>query len=459
MALRRDVLRAGVALPLMGAMRGGGVLMRSVTVEAPFAMPAIEVPDFTAAPRFPITRFGAKASDQRATTHAIARAIDAAHRAGGGRVVVPSGDWSTGGIRLKDRVNLHLEAGAVLTFSPDPADYLPPVPSSWEGVECMNYAPLIYADDCEMVAITGAGRIVARMDVWHDWALRPQAHLDALVALYQMARAGRPTEQRDMTQGQAHLRPQFIQFNRCRHVLVEGISIENSPFWTIHLYLSRDVVIRGVNIRARGHNNDGVDPEMSQNVLIEDCTFDQGDDAVSVKSGREEDAWRLATPSRNIVLRGCTVYNGHQLMAVGSELSGGVENVWVDHCRVDQRHQGETNSAFNNLLFIKTNERRGGFVRNIHMTNITATTITGGVLAVDSDVLYQWRTLVPTYQRRLTPIEGLHVAHVNVQRAAYRVSIKGAPELPVRDVSLQDVRVGTLAGGASLEHVTGYSDV
>jgi polygalacturonase len=251
--------------------------------------------------------------------------------------------------------------------------------------------------------------------------------------------------QRDMTTGQANLRPHFIQFNRCRNVLVEDIHIVDSPFWTVHMYLCRDVVARRVDIRAHGHNNDGIDPEMTQNMLIEDCVFDQGDDAVSVKSGREFDAWRIGVPAKNIVMRNCRMKNGHQLMAIGSELSGGVENVFVDNCHFDHADSA-TKSSITNLLYVKTNERRGGFVRNIHLSNVSATRIAGGVLSVETDVLYQWRTLVPTLERRLTPIEGLYVSKVRVGEAQFVCQIKGDAELPVRGVTLDDVKVQTVRG-------------
>ena len=444
---RRDLLAGGVALPLLAAYpaRAGNVRHRSVPVAAPFDMPAIAMPDFGAVRGFPITDHGAKPDDQRANQRAIADAIAAATIAGGGRVIVPAGIWATGPIHLRSNVALHLEKGATLAFSPDPSDYLPAVPTSWEGIECMNYSPLVYAYDCENVAITGEGTLLARLDTWSIWYARPKPHLDALVDLYQNARKGIPVAARDMTRGNANLRPHFIQFNRCRHVLVEGVRIENSPFWTIHPYLCRDVVIRRVSIAAHGHNNDGVDPEMSQNVLIEDCVFDQGDDAISVKSGRDHDGWRLNTPARNVVMRNCRVKNGHQLMAIGSELSGGIENVFVDNCHFDATGSG-AKSTIQNILFVKTNERRGGFVRNIHLSNVTATEVAGGVLSIDTDVLYQWRTLTPTYDRRLTPIAGIHVSDVRVERAKFVAEIKGAAELPVRDVTLKRVRVTTVTG-------------
>ena len=447
---RRSLLLAGAAAPLLAACqplaqapRGARLAQQQVRASAPFDMPAIGVPDFSGSRQFPITDFGADQNDQARTSAAIARAIAAAHDAGSGTVVVPPGTWPTARVHLKSNVNLHLAQGATLLFSENPADYLPAVHTSWEGLECYNYSPLVYAHDCENVALTGKGTLRAKLDVWKVWYARPKPHMDALVALYHMAVKGVPVSQRDMTLGQANLRPHFVQFNRCRNVLMEDIHIVDSPFWTIHPYLCRDVVIRRVDIRAHGHNNDGVDPEMTQNLLIEDCVFDQGDDAVSVKSGRDQEAWRINVPAKNIVMRNCLMKNGHQLMAIGSELSGGVENVFVDNCRFD--HDGSNaRSSITNLLYVKTNERRGGYVRNIHMSNVSATRVAGGVLSVETDVLYQWRTLVPTLERRLTPIEGLYVSKIRVGEAKFICQIKGEAELPVRGVTLDDVKVTTV---------------
>ncbi|WP_229483000.1 glycoside hydrolase family 28 protein [Massilia horti] len=455
---RRTVLFAGFAVPLLAGCQHLPRLssQKQVRVDAPFDMPSISLPDFAASPRFVITDFGAVPNDQQKTSAAIAHAIAAANAAGSGVVVVPEGEWLTGKVHLKSNVNLHLEKGATLLFSERPGDYLPAVMTTWEGLECYNYSPLVYAFECENVAITGQGTLRAKLDVWRIWYARPKAHMDALVALYHMAAKDVPVSERQMTTGDANLRPQFIQFNRCRNVLVEDISIIDSPFWVLHPYLCRDVVIRRVKIKAHGHNNDGVDPEMSQNVLIEECVFDQGDDAVSVKSGRDRDAWRIGVPSRNIVMRNCRIKNGHQLMAIGSELSGGVENVFVDNCHFD--HAGSTaRSSINNILYVKTNERRGGFVRNIHLSNVSATQIAGGVLSVETDVLYQWRTLVPTYERRLTPIEGLHVSNVTVGDAKFICYIKAEAEMAVKNVSLRDIKVKTERGTPVFtENVQGF---
>ena len=441
---RRTVLFAGFAVPLLTACAGLPVSaahrQRQVRVSAPFDMPTISIPDFSSSPRFPITDYGADPADQRKTSAAIAAAIGAANAAGSGIVVIPPGVWPTAKIHLKSNVNLHLEQGATLLFSENPADYLPAVPSSWEGLECYNYSPLVYALECDNVAITGQGKLKAKLDVWRVWYQRPKPHMDALVALYHLAARDAPVGERQMTIGAANLRPQFIQFNRCRHVLVEDVSIEDSPFWVLHPLLCRDVVIRRVKIKAHGHNNDGVDPEMTQNVLIEDCVFDQGDDAISVKSGRDRDAWRLGVPSKNIVMRNCRIKNGHQLIAIGSELSAGIENVLVDNCHFDAADSA-TPSTINNLLYVKTNERRGGYVRNIHMSNVSATKVAGGVLCVETDVLYQWKNLVPTYERRLTPIQGLHVSNITVGEAKFVCRITAEREMPVRDVSLGRIKV------------------
>lgn len=438
----------------------GGVILQETRVVAPFSMPSILAPDFSACPLFSIEAYGAKPHDQRRTQAAIADAITAAHAAGGGTVIVPAGTWPTGAVHLKSNVNLHLAEGAVLLFSDDPADYLPAVQTSWEGIECFNYSPLIYGFEAENVAITGKGQLQARLGTWSGWYARPPAHMQALVKLYTMARTGVPVKQRQMAVGGNNLRPHFIQFNRCKRVLVEGVSIEGSPFWAIHPLLCRDVTIRGVRVRAHGHNNDGVDPEMSENVLVEGCTFDQGDDAISVKSGRDMDAWRLAAPCRNIVVRNCTILNGHQLLAVGSELSAGIENVWVDNCHFTGDGKGSDGWAvpIANLLLVKTNERRGGFVRNIHMSRVSATKIEGSVLAVETDVLYQWRTLLPTYERRLTSIEGLHISDITVQQAGHVSRILGEAEQPVRNIQLTRVSVAKVTGArTTLQNVTGYA--
>ncbi|UZR99500.1 glycoside hydrolase family 28 protein [Chondrinema litorale] len=427
------------------------IIITEIKVEAPFEMPAIKTPDFSQCEKILITDFGAKQGNKEATTKAIADAINKANTIGGGVVVIPEGEWLTGKVHLKSNTNLHLEKGATLLFSENPADYLPAVQSTWEGMECFNYSPLIYAFECENVAITGEGELQAKMDTWKVWFARPKAHMENLKILYDMAAKDVPVEERQMVNDTANFRPQFIQFNRCENVLLENISIKNSPFWVIHPFMSKDVIIRGVKVFAHGHNNDGVDPEMSQNMLIENCIFDQGDDAIAVKSGRNQDAWRLNMPTKNVVIRNCLVKNGHQLLAIGSELSGGVENVYMENCEVEE------GAKLNHLLFIKTNERRGGYVSNIQVKDIKCGKIDKGVLGIETDVLYQWRDLVPTYERRLTPIKNISMKNVKAADVQFIARILAEEEEHVENVNLKNIQVDTVRETEIIqENVNGF---
>ena len=429
-----------VSIILVSFIQKTTVKLRKIYLKVPFKMSPITVPDFSSCEKFNIVAFGAVKGDMARTTQAIAGAISKANSINGGTVIVPQGEWLTGKIHLKSNVNLHLEKGATLLFSADPKDYLPAVNSSWEGMECLNYSPLIYAYKCKNIGISGQGEIKAQMGTWSKWFARPKAHMESIKRLYNLASAYEPVSARQMVNDTANLRPQFIQFNRCENVLLEGIKITNSPFWTIHPYLCKNVVIRKINVFAHGHNNDGVDPEMSQNVLIEECFFDQGDDAIAIKSGRNPEGWRLKTPSKNIIIRNCTVKNGHQLVAIGSELSGGIENVLVENCKVLD------GAKLNHLVFIKTNERMGGYVKNIYARNITAGNIEQGILGIETDVLYQWKNLVPTVQVKLTPIKDIFLENVKAAHVKFISHVKGEKTLPVENVVFKNISADTIDG-------------
>ncbi len=410
------------------------VNVQPVHVEAPFPMDSVYLCTFPNK-EFPITKYGARKGNNHLNTQAFTKAIEACHRAGGGRVVVPAGEWFTGPIHLKSHVNLFLEEGAVVRFSDNPNDYLPAVMTSWEGLECYNYSPLIYAFECENVGISGKGTLAPVMDTWRTWFKRPEAHLNALRQLYSMGSTDVPVEQRQMAKGENHLRPHLIHFNRCKNILLEDFHIRQSPFWTIHLYLCNSGVVRHLDVQAHGHNNDGIDLEMSRNFLIENCKFDQGDDAVVIKAGRNQDAWRLNTPSENIVVRDCDILNGHTLLGIGSEISGGVRNIYMTRCKAPQN--------VHRLFFLKTNHRRGGFIENIYLENIEA----GDMLRtfeVDTDVLYQWKDLVPTYETRITRIDGIHVKNIHCQSADAIYELKGDARLPIRNVFVENVKVDTV---------------
>ncbi len=403
----------------------------TVKVKAPFPMQPIKVfvyPDQD----FPITAYGAVLGGTVDNTKAIAAAVDACHEAGGGRVVVPAGEWLTGPVHLKSNVNLHLAANAILRFTDKPEAYLPAVMTSWEGMECYNYSPLVYAFKCENVAITGKGMLKPDMNTWKVWFKRPQPHLNALKELYTKASTDVPVIERQMAVGENNLRPHLIHFNRCKNVMLDGFQIRESPFWTIHLYMCDGGIARNLDVRAHGHNNDGIDLEMSRNFLVEDCTFDQGDDAVVIKAGRNRDAWRLNTPCENIVIRNCRILKGHTLLGIGSEMSGGIRNIYMHDCTAPQ--------SVTRLFFVKTNHRRGGFIENIYMKNVQAKSVQN-VLEIDTDVLYQWKDLVPTYEERITRIEGIYMEQVSCELADAVYELKGDARLPIRKVQLKNVRV------------------
>ena len=300
----------------------------TIKVKAPFPMEPIKVFKYPKQD-FPITNYGAIEGGIADNTEAIASAIDACNKAGGGRVIIPDGVWFTGPIHFKSNVNLYLKENAVLRFSDKPSDYLPAVKSSLEGMEFYNYSPLIYAINCENIAITGKGSINPVMDTWKIWFPRQKNYMDAAGKLYTMMSTNVPVEQRQMGSEDNRMRPYLIHFNRCKNILLDGFKVRESPFWCIHLYMCDGGIVRNLDLKANGHNNDGIDLEMSRNFLVEKCSFDQGDDAVVIKSGSNQDGWRLNTPCENIVIRNCTILQGHTLLGIGSELSSGIRNIYM----------------------------------------------------------------------------------------------------------------------------------
>ncbi len=341
------------------------------------------------APTFPdrdylITSFGAVAGAKIKATQAIADAITAANAAGGGRVVVPAGEWLTGAIHLKSNVNLHVSAGAVLKFSTDPTDY-PMVYTRWEGVECMNYSSLIYAWKQENIAITGTGTLDGQAD-WDNWwgwnhkaAGQPTQQVKDRNQLIAWGEGGVPVEQRVFGPGH-YLRPNFVTTYHCENILIEGVTIIRSPMWELHPTLSRNITVRGVNINSHGPNNDGCDPESSSDILIEDCVFDTGDDCIAIKSGRNNDGRRVNVPSENIVVRNSIMKDGHGGVVLGSECSGGIRNVFIENCVMDSPN-------LDRALRFKNNAVRGGVLENVFMRNVTVGQVAEAVLTID--LLYE----------------------------------------------------------------------
>ena len=256
--------------------------------------------------------------------------------------------------------------------------------------------------------------------------------------LYEWCSKVAPMEKRDaLAMRGSNARPHLIQFNRCANICLRDFTIREAPFWTIHLYHGENAYLRGLDVFAHGHNNDGVDVEMTKNVIIEDCRFDQGDDAVVIKAGRNQDAWALNRPSENVVVRNCEIVDGHVLLGIGSELSGGVRNVYMHDCRM-------IGNALN-VFYLKTNERRGGVIENIYMKDCKVDAIgkkpPDSVVGIETDVMYQWRRL-PTYDVKVTKFRNIVAENVRVNRANHLLCVYGDEREPVEGVTLKNVTCG-----------------
>lgn len=394
----------------------------------PGILAGIEAPVFPARD-FVITNFGATPGGASDATEAIRKAIAECVRAGGGRVVVPSGEFLSGPIHLKSGVDLHLQKGATLRFSTDPSRYLPVVKTRFEGVEMMNYSPLIYALGQENIAVTGEGTLDGQASDanWWKWkggsAAGAETQRPDRDRLFKQAEDGVPVEQRVYGAGH-YLRPTFIEPYESRNILIEGVTIRNAPFWIIHPTLSSNVTIRGVTVVSHGPNNDGADPESSTDVLIENATFDTGDDCIAIKSGRNADGRRVNKPSERIVIRDSIMRAGHGGVTVGSEVSGSVRDVFAEKLVM-------SSPDLERGIRLKTNAVRGGVIENVFARDIEVGEVGS---AVDIDLLYEEGangSFLPT-------VRNIRIERMTVKRAAYVFFVRGLPGAPVRGLTLVD---------------------
>ena len=399
---------------------------------------------------FDIARYGAK-TDGSDCTEAIRRAIAACSAAGGGRVVVPAGRFLTGPIHLKSKVNLHVARGATLAFTQDTTKYLPPVLTRFESTELMNYSPFIYALDQRDIAISGEGTLDGQADQAHWWywkgtkdsgwkAGMPNYNA-ARQRLLDMAERRVPVEQRVFGEGD-YLRPNFIQPYRCRNVLIENVTIANSPMWEINPTLCQNVTIRGVKITSHGPNNDGVDPDSCRDVLIDDCQFNTGDDCIAIKSGRNEDGRRVNVPSENIIVRNCQMRDGHGGVTVGSEISGGCWNVFAYDCRMDS-------PILYSVLRLKNNAMRGGLLHDIYMRDVTVGQVSDAILSIDFN--YEEGA-----KGRFTPVaRNIEMKHVTSEKSPHALVLLGFPNAPIEDVRMLDCRFDNVTQANRIENVRG----
>lgn len=396
----------------------------------PFEMPAVEPPSFPDR-LLDVRHFGAQDDGLTLNTDAFRQAIRACHEAGGGVVRVPAGDWLTGPIHLRSHVNLHLEQGALLRFSTHPADYLPLVFTRWEGVECYNYSPLLYARDCDNVAVTGAGTLDGQGQAWWHWKKLQQA---AAKRLYDAEAEGVPLAQRIFGSEEAALRPQFLQTVGCRNVLVEGVTFVNGPMWTVHPVYCENVLVRGITVRSEGPNTDGLNPDSCRHVLVEGCTFHTGDDCIALNSGMNEDGWRVNRPCENIVIRRCTMSEGHGAVSIGSGMSGGVRNVYIHDCRITGGDQG---------IRLKSMRGRGGFVENVYVENLQMAGLRQEAIVLD---MFYGSSTAPSRSDTPPAFRNVHIRNVSCESAGVAGALRGLPESPLKNVVLENLRLNADEG-------------
>ena len=386
-------------------------------------------------------------------TRSIQQAIDDMAVAGGGRVRIPKGLWYTGAIELRSNVELHIEEEAVLRFMRNKTNAFYPVRlSRWEGVECMNFSPFIYANGVHDIAITGKGVLDGAADEfnWMPWKFGffgETAQETERQRLFAMAQEGIPTELRVFDDTVSTLRPPFLQFYASRSIRIEDVQIKNSPFWEINPVLCEDVLVRGVQIETDLYNNDGVDPESCRNVCIEACYFLTGDDCIAIKSGRNEDGRRIGVPTENVLIRGNRFANGHGGITIGSEISGGVRNVLAEDNFFDS-------PQLDYPIRFKTNAQRGGELVNIYVRRSRVNK--SRVAAVYADFFYE-----EGHNGHFLPhlanivIEDLHTAEGGSMDAQYALYLKGFADAPIENFLLRDVELQGVHGHAVLQNVKG----
>jgi polygalacturonase len=460
----QNVLISGAGLGVSGLIGSSAVAFEHLPAEDPW-IEARRILRRIKAPIFPgrdfsITRFGAVGNARADCTEAFAKAISACSRAGGGRVLVPEGEFLTGAIHLKSNVNLHVTKNATIRFDRDPMKYLPVVFTRWEGMELMSYSAFIYAFGQRNIAITGEGVIDGQADCdhWWPWKGRPGCgwkrgdpeQTKARRLLYEMVEKGTPVKDRLFGEG-SYLRPNFIQPYRCDNVLIEGVTLRHSPMWQLHPVLCRNVTIRGVKIEREagateqtGPNADGCDPESCRDVLIRDCTFNTGDDCIAIKSGRNNDGRRVAIPSENIVIQNCQMRDGHGGITIGSEISAGVRNVFAENCQMDSPN-------LNIAIRFKNNALRGGQLENFYFRNIEVGQVSDA--AVTADFNYEEGANGPHIPR----LRHLVVENLRSGKSKRALDLQGLDKAHLTDIQLANCTFERVADGNVVKYVDGLS--
>ena len=403
-----------------------------------------------------ITDFGAVADEPAILNHeAINRAIQTCSDAGGGRVVVPAGVWHTGAITLKSNVNLHIQEGGTLLFTTQ-TEYYPFVLTRWEGVDCYNFQPMIYAYGETNIALTGKGTVdggASRDDWWamcgsprYGWVEGMISQRTGRPKLLQWAEDKVPIEERRLTPEDG-MRPQLVNFYKCENVLIEDLTLLRSPFWVVHPLMCKNLTVRGLYIENDGPNGDGCDPESCDGVLIENCHFNTGDDCIAIKSGRNNDGRKWDMPSQNIIVRHCKMLDGHGGVVIGSEISGGYKNLFAHDCEMSSPN-------LDRVIRIKTSNCRGGLIENVYVRNITVGECREAVLRIN--LQYENREIC---DRSFPPIvRNVHLENVTCQKSKYGVLLIGLEEgTNIYDISVKNSEFNGVSD-PELNSITGLTD-
>ena len=412
------------------------------------------------APKFPdrkfnIVDYGAVADGKTLCTKAFQKAIDECNKGGGGKVEVPKGTFLTGAIHLNSNVNLHLNKDAIVKFSTNPKDYLPLVHTRYEGIECMNYSPLIFAEGKENIAVTGEGTFDGQADNEHWWSwtgserfgwkkgtpsMRDESNRPALS---KMNDEKTPLDKRIFGEGH-YLRPTMVEFYNCKNILIQGVTLKDAPFWLLHPTLSTNITIDGITTNSLGPNNDGCDPESCSFVHIKNCVFIDGDDCIAIKSGRNNDGRRINTPSTNFVIQNCKMKDGHGGVVIGSEITGGAWNIYAEDCEMDSPN-------LERALRIKSNAKRGGVVKNIYMRNVKIGQLKEAIVKVN---LHYASDEAKGYHYQPV-VKDIYVDHVTSNKSEYALYLDGLKNSIVKDIYLSDCKFNGVEKGNYINNVEG----
>jgi polygalacturonase len=390
---------------------------------------------------FNVADYGAIPDGRTMDTAAMAKAVSACALAHGGTIIIPPGRYLTGSIALQSNMTLELEAGAELLYSPDPADS-PLVASRWESTNAYTHAPLIYANGAENVSVVGRGTINGQGSNWWwrngRYAPARSAEInpamEAWLALYKRIEDGEKPGIEEYRLAADYLRPSLVQFYGCRNVLVEGVTLTESPMWMLHPVYSENVSIRGVTFLSTGPNGDGIDVDSCRDVRISDCFFNTGDDGIVIKSGRDADGRRTARPTEHVAITNCVMYNGHGSVAIGSETSGGIRDVVASNIISRGAWYG---------IRVKSERGRGNIIENLRFDNFVIDGATIG--AVEVTGLYRDDPQEPLSVRTPT-FRNIAFSNLTIADAAQVASIHGLPEKAFEQLRFTDVTASGRSG-------------